>query len=705
MSFNAGSQVSEINSKGGILGDIAATLGTAGVYTYAVVLRQTAGPAALKFGSTGPFAEFGCAPSSLFVLNSNEFGSSFSGGWGLQGQFALDSGAAGADPTAFSSTCVQDFTAAATPTASPSPTPTATATPSPSATPTQTPTPEPTATPTATPSASPTPSPEQQVGTAKTETETFKTLLQTPSLITPEKVTEFAVLVQSTAAVVDSITQGATIDTELALQLLETITEQASTTSSLINTPQGNSISQATVQAAVSNAAKIIGAIRNKPLTPAEVAQISNAITSTVTDVRSIFTALRLAGLSNPLPFSDESLLRISAITNSTTLTDVSEVQGLLNNGLSVPGISVTNSLLQDVQSLSQAAMDLILQPAAAELGFTFSFVSNLHTQNRLRSNAAFFEKIMGAVALDIGASFTIDTIATQAALKTAGLSTEQAANLSAQIATFVKPDNALVDLGAGAISVKSYLESALGLTTGSVTVDATTGGVRFQDGSNTVSYLIASVAAAPVSLPLGQFTFSDGATILVKDGLAVELIPAPYDLIGFAAAINSIGNGEFTTTLNGSGATLLTEVSSGVVFSAAFSSMITNAASGTGSLSFAVPSGDPASPDYVFTAHYGDGSSQVVTPIIANSAFFRSVSNAGFQVTTNRENGTIQIDSFNFKPDYFQMPLTSADNSFLSANKDSSGVAYRAVNANNDGIMDYEIVTATGKQIVYGRP
>lgn len=55
------------------------------------------------------------------------------------------------------------------------------------------------------------------------------------------------------------------------------------------------------------------------------------------------------------------------------------------------------------------------------------------------------------------------------------------------------------------------------------------------------------------------------------------------------------------------------------------------------------------------------------------------------------------------FRPDYFVLPLTADNSTFLSVYGDSAVVAYRAVDANGDGITDYEVITSTGKQIVYG--
>jgi len=71
--------------------------------------------------------------------------------------------------------------------------------------------------------------------------------------------------------------------------------------------------------------------------------------------------------------------------------------------------------------------------------------------------------------------------------------------------------------------------------------------------------------------------------------------------------------------------------------------------------------------------------------------------------MTTDRSTGELIIAGTRFRPGYFQLPLTETDSTFLATFADSTGVAYRATDANGDGITDYEVITSTGKQLVFG--
>ena len=122
-------------------------------------------------------------------------------------------------------------------------------------------------------------------------------------------------------------------------------------------------------------------------------------------------------------------------------------------------------------------------------------------------------------------------------------------------------------------------------------------------------------------------------------------------------------------------------------------------------STSFEAPSGAPAALDDLFAVRYTFGVRQEILPAIADSRFYDSVPRYGFQLSTDRTTGLITIDGSWFRPDYFQMPLTSAETLFVSNNADASGVAYISTDANGDGITDYRVITSTGLQIVYGLP
>ena len=85
---------------------------------------------------------------------------------------------------------------------------------------------------------------------------------------------------------------------------------------------------------------------------------------------------------------------------------------------------------------------------------------------------------------------------------------------------------------------------------------------------------------------------------------------------------------------------------------------------------------------------------------------FYTTIANAGLEALTDRNTGIIQIKNLgNFRPSFFASALSTADQTYLNANKNADGVAFRSKDANGDGRMDYEFLTSTGVQLFYGLP
>ena len=277
------------------------------------------------------------------------------------------------------------------------------------------------------------------------------------------------------------------------------------------------------------------------------------------------------------------------------------------------------------------------------------------------------------------------------------------AASLSSNLEAFVNSDTFTANAGSGQTTLTTTLTSALAAT--NLTVDATTSRIRYTKGSATFAAFVKSVSPAPALLPDGQFMLADGSTLIIGNELAITLVPAPNDVIEFAEAIQLAGTGGFTTLVSANGSVSLTETASGAVFSSLMSSAALGTGTAASSTTFTAATGDPAASSYRFVVTYKDGTRQEILPSVADTSFFTSVQNAGFAVLVDRVTGGLTIGGFNFRPDFFLIPLTTDDAIYLTTNADTSGVAYRAVDANGDGRTDYQVLTASGVQTVYGLP
>lgn len=192
-----------------------------------------------------------------------------------------------------------------------------------------------------------------------------------------------------------------------------------------------------------------------------------------------------------------------------------------------------------------------------------------------------------------------------------------------------------------------------------------------------------------------------DGRGVLVADGLAIEIAPVPANLLAFVAAIEKQGfqvsmrnNGSFNIVLQGG------ERVSAV---AAYDNLIDLTGNCAAPL-FVPPQGASNTAAYAFTLRCGDTVTQRLQPFVDNPAFYAAVVGAGLSVTTDRSTGIIRIVNVGlFKPSFFVSALGESETAYLTVNQNAQGLALRALDANGDGLVDYELLSTTGKQLLYG--
>ncbi|MCI5106015.1 MAG: hypothetical protein MRY76_04825, partial [Pseudomonadales bacterium] len=214
----------------------------------------------------------------------------------------------------------------------------------------------------------------------------------------------------------------------------------------------------------------------------------------------------------------------------------------------------------------------------------------------------------------------------------------------------------------------------------------------------------VTSARIVAASFPSGISIKSDGSAVITEARIASIIVPASHDAIHFYADLRKLG---YITSVGKDGNVLIHDEA--LKFSASFDFL----GSETGgqpraSTSIGLPSGsDEGDPDYHFTVHYRDGSSQVLQPFVSANNFVASVKALGATLSTDRNSGIILISEgdtdYRFRPAYFVQSMTDEQYSYWQANQDQSGLAYRVVAGNGDGISDIEILSSDGAQLLYG--
>ncbi|PCJ25100.1 MAG: hypothetical protein COA96_08125 [SAR86 cluster bacterium] len=670
--ITAGAQIAEIETSASIiLQDLTSTFTAAASYDYGIFLKQTGGVAGLTFGLTDGTTFFGCAAGNPMVLAGQ---SSFAGASALAGRMGVGQ-AAGGSATAYAGSCVT-VPAIGGGGGGGSP-------------------------------------PDEVEENEETTAEVAGLDTATTDLtnniaaegFSDAVATELDALISDSVSAATSVATGlkdGSVSVETGVSLFGSLGTQLSTLSDLFQAIDDDDPNKAEKQQQLSNSGQpLMAALKSltqgfvaSGLTEAEGTQVKMVLSTFTSRVRSWLTRIYESALiANGTPISEGSFV-------ADTSEFLNDFETSISNLISIPGFTIDNSLLVEIQLVSETAAEGVLNELGTELGLSIIYESDVATQALLSNNATLLDRLLDVVGINLGAATSISKSATALSFQAGGLSSSDANALAGNLAAFIQTDN----LSVGSSTVSELLTAALtGVT--SLEINSVTGVVSYTTVDGDFSVLVQEVQPGLRILPTGTFTAANGSSIIVNSDVVIRLAPAPDDLLGFASAIEVVGEGDFTISIGDDGVVSLTDVNSPAVFKGLFSSDALANGTPTGETVFEGPVGDPSQASYFYVVQYAAGTRQIILPAIADELFFQSVASYGFQISTDRSTGIIDIDGMKFRPDYFQTPSTSSDSVYRISNADSSGVAYRAVDANNDGITDYQVFTNSGVQTVYGLP
>ena len=436
----------------------------------------------------------------------------------------------------------------------------------------------------------------------------------------------------------------------------------------------GAAVEMATVTGIIDGIGDVIAALDDTSLSPTLINAVQGAAQTTLAAVSDLVA-------DDADPDSTEAIMD----STSYVVNAVLGVDATLEGDFKAATQSFAESVLQ--KSLDDIAVALGRDRAA------FTFTDTESTRALLAQNPTLLDKVLEVTAISLTGTTQLDAAVTRSAITDAGISAEGAEALTADLNQFVIPPAFMLEIDGQAVSVLDLLNNAM-LGFGAATVDSTTGTVVFAADIGAIEAFVTAVAIVPDSVPEGVFMIPDGSVLSIADGVAITLAPSPVAPIEFAAAIDVIGGGEFTTTILANGVLVLSHTPTGVAFNATFAFDVSSGEP-VAATSFTAPEGnDPADPEHLFGVTFEDGSTQSIVPMIAAPQFYDSMAAMGFEMETDRSTGVITINGARFRADYFSFPATSSEILFLDSNADASGVAYIPTDANGDGIMDSKVIT-----------
>jgi hypothetical protein len=537
--------------------------------------------------------------------------------------------------------------------------------------------------------------PVTDVGQSTTQlTSTLNSIIVTPG-VTPsaEVVTQLNTAVTSTNNLLSSLSTqlsatGSTVSVTQALTSLTTANsalEKAGTA-----TQSGGAVDKSSSINAIDSLATVLGALGSRTLTAAEKTQVSTIATTTVTN------AIKLITSDTP---------------SSTVLALVDAASKLLKNTSTTSG-TISTALVTELRSMASTASTTIIATLPASLKGNV----NLQSVDSIRALATASPTVTRQIAL--ASARSCEFIPTPGMPdRTPGESDTSFGQRVANWKTFINnirlefnsciaSNRGLAPLSVVSAISESYAQPGGSLFAASEPLPAL---VNTENGS-VINYGNAKYSATSTGLLLvpnllndGVQTLPDGRFLAVSAGNAMELTSAPLNVSEF---LSSIALANYAASLRTDGSVSI-NLGNSQRFTGAFAlDNLGTASTACSSVSFTEPTGAPTAAGHVYRALCANGPQQRITPYPDNVLFYTTIANAGLEALTDRNTGIIQIKNLgNFRPSFFASALSTADQTYLNANKNADGVAFRAKDANGDGRMDYEFLTSTGVQLFYGLP
>lgn len=698
--FDAAEQLAALQAGGGVLADITNTINTTSDYSYAVVLTQQSGDL-IEFGlNAGPnFVSFKCVDAAqVFDIIDSPIAASLGDpdeNYALQGKFNFDGTSVGT-LTPFNETCAAD---------------------APVVTPPPAPEPEP----------EPEPSAEEQVNNAETAVNTI--VVPTDEPVSQETVNQILDITEQSNNAADALVAEldageGTVNAEDALSIVRTLVSAVVVQGSAVTA--GGTVAQSTVTTTINKLTNVLGALQRSGANAAQQTEVA-------AEVQRLFTNV-IETVSDDVGVDDATSFTASATQVLRATRDLSGTN------------AISSDVVINARNLSNKVVQSSLRNIGAQKNQTINYESDEQTATLLENDNDLLERVLDVAAVEIPGE-DLDLAGRAAQLEALGLEeTDVPVPTYAVNLAFATPEEScetqLVDVvvpfetfnfdtlmfetvgtrneqfisfacapsissinsnGSGLASDSSSAELANGLTS-----NEATGVVTFPSGDGEVSVIMTDQRLVPSSVPNGNFTLPNGGRVAINDGLSIRQQPSAREPLQFVAGVKNSGAGSFTTEITPIGTLRVTDVPTGAVFSGTFGfDGVDTSVAATGSMNFIGPAVGtlPRQATHFWQVEYADGTRQNIAPFLSGyQAFYRTLADFGFSVTTDRATGIINIDGAQFRPDFYVLPLSAEDEDFLAVNGDSNGTAFRSGDVNGDGVTDYEIITSFGSQLVYGR-
>jgi len=544
----------------------------------------------------------------------------------------------------------------------------------------------------------PTPTPEQvadEINNLDNDLQVIESVVVQPGQpVSQEVVSQVGSALERTNTLAQQVTTALPAGTEgvnLALNALNTMSRTL--TASATVSAGGGTVSNTAATSSINSVATVLNALstRTQSITAEQRATVQSLASSTVTNSSNLIRA----GSTN------DELVSMVAATSAVI------------NAASAAGGTLTTELVAQAEALVTKAVKTGISSIAPGINVE----DPVQVGNLLRTNPQALEFAIDA-SVAVKSRIQTDNTAVQQELASRGLDTAASERLTNVLTAVSNPDGVTV---AGSTASEVLLSALVQFLTGGsqalvtedgrivmalnnggieLTVDALTGTLMIKAPGETYSAAVVNTRIVSSSVPEGLSFMRDGRALIVANGVAMELAPIAVDLVGFTSLVEGAG---YEMNLRERGAVHVTLGANDTFVGVFAYDNLANTSGSCGASTLTDPAGEPNSAGYAFGVKCSNGVTQKIVPFVHDPVFYRSVTDYGLTLTTDRNTGIITIPNVGvYKPGYFVSKLSSAQQQFLATNKDARGVAFEFRDLNGDGRGDVVFYTAAGAQHLY---
>ncbi|MBF0099864.1 MAG: hypothetical protein HQK77_03060, partial [Desulfobacterales bacterium] len=438
----------------------------------------------------------------------------------------------------------------------------------------------------------------------------------------------------------------------------------------------------------------VITALNNGEITMEQALSHLQSVNTIIDDLQHISTADQIIAIVNQIEtinFSNENMS--SELLNYLEILSWNAMKGIIDDVASATDVNAAMNSFSDTQT----------------------------AQNYLIDNPQMIDELLDMAGVSLINDTAISKTNIENELMLQGYTEESAKQVSGCLPTLIDPVVPIVtgyDDSSGQkqeISPQELLENGYKNKEGMATMDISTTSdtqgiihvnIRSENGeTEQLAMAIANTYYVSECIPEGFYTMSDGSIIYTHDGVASKLIPAPNDALPIIATFQE---SDFETEINEKGQLLLEQ--NGMYYVGSFGYGVTPSTNergrfAAGVMSFDIQGVDPATEAYSILVTYPDGMTQSLAPSVLDmDKFIKTLDTVfGKNYRIDLNTGVIDLVGFGrYKPSYTVDPMSVEELLWYSMNKDIYGIAWNIYDYNNDGVLDVQMMTYYGKQILY---